>query len=265
MLDFLYQISDTYTFLILAAVTTLISIILIVINKYFIFYKHKYRDNTITASTASLIGIIYGVLVGFICLYLMSNNDHAVHAVLQEGSAAANIYRDTQWLKQPTQNNIQILLKQYITNVISSEWQAMQDGKSPHQGNSILINKMSQELFHYPLSVPSDNLIISDLIKETKALFNGRQERINHSLQQLSPEIWFVILIGTTLLIVINYAFRVNFYLHLFSITAFSIMAASMIFLLITLDRPFQGEFAVGSEPLQAVLTLMENDHKPQG
>lgn len=264
MLDYFYQISDSLSFIILAAIITTISIILIVINKHFIIYVHKYRDNTITASIASLIGIIYGVLIGFISLYLMTNNDHAVTAVLHEGSAAANIYRDSKWLKQPAQAHIQTTLQQYITNVISNEWPAMQDGKSPHQGNGDLINQISAELMNYPIVTPRDSIIVTDLLQEIKSLFNGRQERINHSEEQLSPEIWFVILIGTALLIVINYAFRVNFYLHLFSMTAFSIMAASVIFLLITLDRPFQGEFAVEPEPLQAVLNQMKHDIKPR-
>jgi Protein of unknown function (DUF4239) len=264
MLDYFYQIPDMLSFIILAAIITAISVILIVINKYFIIYIHKYRDNTITASVASLIGIIYGVLIGFICLYLMTNNDHAVSAVLHEASAAANIYRDSKWLNQPAQAQIQTSLRQYISNVITNEWPAMQGGKSPHQGNGSLINQISNELMNYPIITPKDSVIVTDLLQEIKSLFNGRQERINHSEEQLSPEIWFVILIGTALLIVINYAFRVNFYLHLFSMTAFSIMAASVIFLLITLDRPFQGEFAVGPEPLQTVLNQMDQDMKPK-
>jgi hypothetical protein len=39
-------------------------------------------------------------------------------------------------------------------------------------------------------------------------------------------------------------------------------MAASLLFLLVTLDRPFMGEFIVEPDALQAVLDLMQHDGK---
>ncbi len=262
MLDFFYKISDTYVFLFMIVITTTFSLLLIFLNKYFIFYKLRYKDNTVTASVGSLIGIIYGVLIGFIWLYLINVNDHASAAALHEGTAAANVYRDSKWLNQPQQRLIQDKLSAYINNVTTIEWPAMSDGQRPHDGNGYIINDMSDILKTYKIITPADNIIVTDLLQELKTLLNARQDRILVSQQGLSSNIWVVILLGTILIIVINYAFRVNFYLHIFSITAFSIMAASVLFLLITLDRPFQGEFVVQPDALQAVQAMMKHDGK---
>jgi hypothetical protein len=260
MLDFLYHISDTSVFLFMLIITVSFSLILITLSKIFILHKLHYEDNTVTASVASLIGIIYGVLAGFTCLYLLNNNDHASVAALNEGTAAANIYRESKWLKPPQQQQLQSNLKKYITNVITLEWPEMVAGKTTHIEDVYLIDDMSETLMQYPMSTPADPIIIQDLIQEIKTLFNARQERLNMSENELSPDIWLVMLLGTVLIIVINYAFRVNFYLHLFTISIFSLMAASVMFLLVTLDRPFQGEFIVEPTALQAVLTFMEHD-----
>jgi hypothetical protein len=75
----------------------------------------------------------------------------------------------------------------------------------------------------------------------------------------LAPEIWEVIILGTILIIAINYAFRVSFYLHLFGTFTFAIMAASMLFLLVTLDTPFQGEFAVTPDSIKDVAIFINS------
>ncbi len=258
MIDFLFHLPDLTIFLILSSITMGFSIIAILISKRFIFYRLKYRDNVTIGSISSLIGIMYGVLVGFMALYLIDNNDHASDAVLREASAVANVYRDSQWLKDPFPEQIRAQLEKYINKAITVEWPVMREGKDVDADGDYIIQNISNLMRGYSLSSDADKLITQDILIELKSLYNARHERISMSTSQLSPELWEVILIGTILLIGINYAFRVNFYLHLFAISAFSIMAASMLFLLVTLDRPFQGEFIVEPDALQAVMTFMK-------
>src|SRR5579872_4471129 len=254
MLNYLYQLSDLSIFMILSFLTISLSVASILLSKRLIFFRLRYRDNTTISSISSLIGIIYGVLVGFIALYLIDNNDRASNAVLQEANAVANIYRDSQWLKVPTQKQIREQLGSYLNKVIHIEWPLMREGKEADLGGDFIIQNISNALKNYPTRKGMDTLIVQDLLTELKTLYNARHERISMSISQLSPELWVVILIGTVLIIGINYAFRVNFYLHLFATSAFAIMAASMLFLLVTLDRPFQGEFSIEPDAFQAVL-----------
>jgi len=257
MLDYFSKLPDLYIFLTLMAITTAISLISIMISKFFILKKLRYKDNATIGSISSLIGIIYGVLVGFMALYLVNNNDHASNAVQREANAAANVYRESQWLQEPARMNIKMELIHYIHHTIDTEWPLMRQGKDIDQTGNNYIDHISAGLKKYPLKTQSDILIMRGLIEETKNLYDARQERIAWSAFELSPELWEVILMGTILIIGINYAFRVNFYLHLFAISAFAIMAASMLFLLITLDRPFQGEFIIEPDALHAVLSVM--------
>ncbi|MHB1948181.1 MAG: bestrophin-like domain, partial [Gammaproteobacteria bacterium] len=244
-------------FWLLTAITSSISIILVIINKRFIFRKLRYKDNPTIASVSAIIGIIYGVLVGFISLYLINNQNAASEAVQHEANAAANVYLYSQWLKQPIAHNIQEDLKAYLDGVIHQEWPVMQKFQTVSQNGDFVLKKIFNDLKSFVPATSSETLILQNTLNEIRDLYNARHNRINVSNTTLSPEIWVVIIVGTILIIAINYAFRVNFYLHIFSISVFSVMAASMLFLLITLDRPFQGEFAVSADPLQAVIDLM--------
>ncbi|MHB1946810.1 MAG: hypothetical protein ACYCQI_01695, partial [Gammaproteobacteria bacterium] len=64
MPEFIYNLTDFEIFWLLTAITSSISIILVIINKRFIFRKLRYKDNPTIASVSALIGISYGVLVG---------------------------------------------------------------------------------------------------------------------------------------------------------------------------------------------------------
>ena len=206
-----------------------------------------------------MIGIIYGVLAGFFCLYLLTNQDRAVEASLDEGVAAANIYRDSQWLKEPIRDQLQAELRSYINTVINVEWPEMTEGKDPNKANGYRIDNMANILMSHPLIGQRDIIIVNDMMQSIKEIFKARQQRIEMSQAELSSDIWTVILLSTVLLIVINYAFRVSYTLHIFNITAFAIMAASILFLLVTIDRPFQGEFVVQPDALRAVLDVMDH------
>jgi hypothetical protein len=253
----LYSLSDLQVFIILVAITIALSLFAVFITKRYISHKLHYQDNATVGSISGLIGIIYGVLTGFICLYLINNQDHASYAVQAEADASANIYRSTGWLPQPAQANVANDLKNYLSLVINKEWPLMRDFKNADQGGDPIIKKMFDDLRTFIPATSSDSTNLQNLMTQINELYNARHQRLSLSSSQLSPELWEVILMGTILIIAINYAFKVNFTLHLYAVTAFSIMAASMIFLLVTLDRPFQGEFVVTPEPMKEVLTSM--------
>lgn len=257
MPEFLYDLSDLAIFLFLVGVTITISALAVVINKRFIFRKLHYKDNPTIGSISALIGIIYGVLVGFIALYLINNQDHASDAVLREANAAANIYQASGWLTEPAQASVKNDMRDYLQIVIQKEWPLMRAFKpvSDKAGDNT-IRKIFNDLEVFAPANSAQFAILQNLLTQINALHDARHERLTLSSAQLSPELWEVILVGTILIIAINYAFRVNFTLHLFAVSSFAIMAASMLFLLITLDRPFQGEFVITPDALQEVLDL---------
>ena len=214
MPDFLFSLSDFKVFLLLAFITISFSLISILFCRRFIFARLRYKDNATIGSISSLIGIIYGVLVAFVALYLLDNNDHASDAVLHEANAVANVYRDSQWMKEPAQSQIRKQLESYIDKVINVEWPEMRTGKDVDDSGDSIIQAVSVILQKYPAVGAGDTLIVQDVLTELKTLYNSRHERITLSYSELSPELWEVILIGTILILGINYAFRVGFYLH---------------------------------------------------
>lgn len=260
MLDYIYRLSDVSIFLILSTFFIFFSIVSVCIVKHFIPHELRSKDNQVIGSVASFVGIIYSVLAGLTALYLFNILNYTTDAVQREASAVADVYRDSKWLHDPVKSEIHNQIKIYIDKVINTEWPEMQTGKDVAEDGNVIIDKISSDLRNYALTTNSESLIIHNMLQEIKALYDARQERINMSFSQLSSETWIVILIGTFLTLGMNYLLGMNFYLHLVTVSAAALMASSMIFLLITLDRPFQGEFIIEPDAFRSVLHFIKTE-----
>lgn len=262
MFDFVFHLPDTYVFALLSVITILISIAAISVVRSHVSLEKRYKDNTGIANTSALISIIYGVLAGLMALYLINNISYTTDAVRREANAAADLYRDSKWLTEPARANIQIEIKKYIDRVVTIEWPLLKDGKELHKEGEAIIDEISRHLSEYKIANNSELVIVRDMLEVIRHLYDAREQRIQMSFAQLSPETWIVILIGSILTISINFLLGMNFYLHALTVTSVALMTSGMIFLLITLDRPFQGEFVVGPDALVAVQSYIEKYDK---
>ena len=258
MLDAIFRLSNLTLFFLLSCASIAISLAAVYVVKRYIPFHVRNQDNTVIGTTASLISVIYGVLAGLSALYLINNNSYASDAVQREANAVADIYRDSQWLKEPERAAIQTQVKSYVVNVIQVEWPLMQLGKQVNNNGDFVIDNITNQLIHYNDLKNSEALLVHDMLDEVRQLYDARQQRIHISYAELSPELWLVILIGTVLTLCINYLFGMNFYLHMVTVSAAALMTSSMIFLLISSDRPFQGEFIIGPDSFQGVLTYID-------
>lgn len=258
MLDYLNGFSDMGLFALLSLISITVSIIAIFIVKQFIPLHVRYKDDPVLGNVSSLISIIYGLLVGLTSLYLINNISATEDSVQSEANSVANIYRESHWLKQPYQDYIKLQLVGYLHKVIEVDWPLMRSGKDVTSDGDRFIDHISDELRQYNLANNSDVVIAQDMLESIKTLYNARQHRIHLSYTSLNPDLWGVIVLGTILTICINYLFGMNFYLHIFTMTAAALILSSMIFLLITLDRPFQGEFVVEPTAFKKLLEYFQ-------
>jgi hypothetical protein len=263
MFEFLFQMNDAPLYALVTGFFIVTSLIGITLVKWIFPLEWRYSDNAAIGNTIAVLSIIYAVLVGFTALYLINNNSATDDAVQREANAVSDIYRDSKWLKQPARHQLHDIVKNYLHEVVDIEWPLMKQGRNIDLDKGYdLVEQLTDVLINYNTTVTSESLLLHDLLDEVRALADARQVRIHGSYGELSPELWFVIVITTFLTLAMNYIFGMNFYLHIASITSISIIMASMMFLLITVDRPFQGEFAIDPDSFQQILTYIDSADK---
>lgn len=262
MFNYIFQMSVLKVFILVSCLSIIISILAVFLVRRFIPIDLRYKDNPVIGNVSALISIIYGVLVGITALFLINNITFIDDAVQREASAVANIYRYSEWFKEPTRSVIQNETKRYLKHVIQAEWPAMRQGKSISNEGERMIDNIANEVRLYSQSqINNAQLAVLPIMMDSiRNLYNARATRIHMTYSALNPEIWLVVLIGTLLTIGINYLFGMNFYLHLISVSVAALMASSMVFLLATLDRPFQGEFVVEADTFKTLLMTVQSD-----
>ncbi|TAK75047.1 MAG: DUF4239 domain-containing protein [Gammaproteobacteria bacterium] len=260
MFDFLYQMPNSELLFLLTCVTVIISFIAIILVKRYIPITFRYKDNSAIGDTSALISVIYAVLAGLAALYLINNINYTSDAVQREANAAADVYRDSRWLKNPTKSEIQAQVKQYLNHVINVEWPLMERGETINHDGDFILDNMTRYLSAYNASNSAELFTVRDILEQIRLLYNARHQRIQMSTYSLNPELWIVIIIGTVLTLFVNYLFGMNIYLHMFTVFAAALMTSSMIFLLISLDRPFQGESIIEYTPMQEVLVFIKDN-----
>lgn len=225
-----------------------ISIISVYFVTKFISPDFRYRENPVIVSVSALIGIIYAVLVGFTILYELNNFNKAEEAEKEEGKAIIAIYRLARMLPENITVNLRKGVVDYTNHVIHNEWPLMAEGKPVDGTGLALIDSIFKEVHQaFPTNHLSSSqmMIFNNISIATNTLYNDHQERISKTHSALTPNVWFVIILATFLTIGINFLFGIDFRLHVISVIAVSLIVASVFYLIITLDRPYRGDFPI--------------------
>jgi hypothetical protein len=258
MFEFLYRITDFQVFLVVSVASIIVSIIIVTVVRHYKLITLRYKDDPALGNASAMIGIIYGVLVGLTALHLINDISYTEDAVQREANAVANILRDIRWVTSPINTEIQTDIRRYLVEVINIEWPLMEKGASIDQTGDTIIDHMGDSVIQYSHLNHANTFIIQDMLEEIKTLYDARQQRIHMSFSSLNSEMWIVLLIGTFLTIAINFFLRMSFFLHIIAVSASALMASSMIFLVVTLDRPFQGEFVIEPDAMKSLLTTLD-------
>lgn len=265
MLNYFYQMDNVSLFIILGGFFSIISIISLFLIKWYFPLHLRYQDNTVIGCTSALITLIYGVIAGFATSHLINSSNFAVDALQHEANAIVDLYRNSRWLADPIKTSIQNDIKSYLADIINVEWPMMNQGKTiSHEGGKT-INRISSELSQYKIQNGSEAAIVSDMIVVIRNLYDAREQRKLMSDQSLSGTIWVVIILGSILTLCISYLYGVNFYLHIFTVLCSALIISSVLFLLISLDKPFLGSYTIGPEVYQSLKLLIDNEDHYMG
>lgn len=262
MFDYLYRTSDFNLFSILIVFFISMSLVALILIKRYMPLHLRYQENAVIGCTSALVAVIYGVLAGFAAMYLINNNSFAANALQREANAITSIYLDSVWLSEPVKARVQADIKHYLDEILNVEWPLMNAGQQIDNAGDFILKDISDQLSQYKIKSNSDSLIVAEMLQVARNLYDARQQRIQMSQISLSNEVWVVILVGTILTLCVSYLFGVNFYLHVFIAIAAALMVSSTIFLLISLDKPFQGDYVVGPGQYKSVQRFIHDLNK---
>jgi Protein of unknown function (DUF4239) len=219
----------------------------------------KPEDNATTATYMALIGVFYGITLGLIAVFTFENFNSVEGKVNDEASSLAGLYRDVSILEKPEKQFLKDTLKEYTIYVINDGWSLQRQGKIPLDGTKI-IDKFQKQLSQYSPETEKDKIFYAQSFAQFNSLIEKRRQILNSVSQGLPASIWFVLMLGAFINILLTWLLVIeNRLLDLFLSLLCGLLIGSLIFVIVAMDNPFRGEFSVTPDSFVQLLdTLMK-------
>jgi hypothetical protein len=202
------------------------------------------------------IGVIYAVLLAFVCIVAWERYADASHAAEQEATTVTSLYELARGLTGPGHQQIQAALAAYALEVSDVEWKLMASGRqSPRAAQDLSelwqsyaqLSESDRQQAGY-----SESLHLMSLLQEE------RGQRLAYADEVVPRVVWVVLIAGGIITIAFTYLFGVKSALAQSLMTsAITVTVAGVLVLTFILDDPFRGDVRVTPESMEATQQLI--------
>jgi len=201
------------------------------------------------------LGIIFGLLVGFIAVQVWGDFEKAKIAVATEAGALRTVVLLADAFPDAEKTRIDALINRHIEEAVNKEWPAMARGKMKLSNLPMaLIQELHETLAITPTN-ESQRLAQPDMMRAVHTALEARRQRIVVSQSSVGTVKWAGILLqGLCTLIAIAMVHSDNKLTCGIALALFSTGIALSVLLIAAYSRPFTGEISVGPELLQQVI-----------
>lgn len=197
--------------------------------------------NDVIGWQISIIGTIYGVMIGFMLYAVWANYTKAETNVNGEANALVNLFRSAQGLPAAERSTIQIAAVNYGNAVLTEEWPAMAANHVPQNGKPF-IRQMWNVLGETPASDATQQVSLQQSMTELSSLAEHRRIRILDSESGMPNLLWTVLVVGGVITIAAcGLIGTENIALHFTLLVALSLLISLALVAIADIDRAFQG------------------------
>ena len=214
------------------------------VNRY---VRHDILEQHHSAGEAMMgvVGTLFSVLLGFMVAGAMEKYHDTQIRCEQEATNVASVFRIARGLSDVDRPRIRQFCRDYVEDVITSEWPKMEEGTKINHGWETY-----QKLWEAVVAVVPENDRQNDLQQGLVAamtnLGENRRARILLAQATVPLAMWFIVGFGACLTVALSYVFASRFpRVQSFMTTLVATALALNIWLLGAYSQPFCGEFKI--------------------
>jgi hypothetical protein len=217
------------------------------------------RTNELVGISLASFSVLYGILLALLAVGAYTNYASTDDLVSKEASCVASLYRDASAFPEPYRGALRHDLKVYVRQTVDIGWPAQRQGVIPAVGSQAITTLFNDLTAFNPPDRRSE-LIFAETLRQFNNLVEFRRARLTAINTGLPPVMWWVVAIGAVLNMILIWMMDMEVHVHVMLTTVLSLLLASVIFLVITMDHPFRGEVSVGPDAFERVYqTLMQD------
>ena len=192
----------------------------------------------------SIVGGLYGVLIGLIVVDSLTKFETASNTVDIESRSVVAIYALA--AKFPEHRDaIQGNIKNYLDEVINVEWDLMEKEKSSSNARQ-KIYALAQSIFDIEPVTENQKAIFPVLVTEMISLWENRRLRIRKAEFGIPNVEWAVLLVGAAITIIFTTFFFIESgAIHLLMTVMIALLISMSLYLILLFGEPFSGDVKV--------------------
>ena len=199
-------------------------------------------------------GLLFGLLVGFLASQVWTGSDRAQLAVDREASALRSVDLFTVAFPGKPETRMRILLRRHIEDTVNQEWPAMAKGEATLTVVPAALDDALQLALTLTPRTEGQKTAQREIVASLQNALDARRQRIILSESSVNWIRWTgVILVGVLTLLAIAFVQSDNRLAAAIALWLFASAAACALVLIASQDRPFNGQFRIRPSPLQQV------------
>jgi hypothetical protein len=243
-------------------VVVVVGAILVSVGSVWLVGRFVSRDtgpehNSILSPFLTVVGLIFGALLGFTVVVGWQQFLSAEVNVANEAAVLTTLYRQTVAMPQDEQTQLRQQLRDYARALQGPEWGKDDFGKIGHEGRSALLEMYRIAGRPQPsgATVPVNQQFLSELT----SLAADRSTRILDSKPRIPPLLWCSLICGSAVLIVLTSSMRLrDNRAHVVLVGVVTVLLGLLLYLVFTLDHPF-GPMGVTAQPFAHAVTVFDS------
>lgn len=206
-----------------------------------------------TAAVMQSAMVLFGLVAALTAVTVWTRHEGVASVVSTEATAIGGLYRDFGGYPEPRRSELRNTLRGYTEQVIREAWPAHREGRVIRTGVDWM-DKLQAQLFTFEPTTEGQKLIHAETLAAFNRLNQARRLRVDAVSTGLSAALWFVLLPGAmgclTLCLLVHVEDR---RLHLWLALGLAGFVAMVLFVIIALDRPFQGPLGLTADSYQLI------------
>jgi hypothetical protein len=223
------------------------------------------RHNDVAGFTLGPVGVVYAVLLAFIAVAVWEDFGRAGNLVATEANLVGNLYRDTVGLPDPPAADLRHDLFVYAETVVQDEWPALAAGQVADAAGWQLLDRFHLALVQLRPPDRGTGVVAAEMLRELGDLYSARRGRFQAAGQRLPPILWWNLLAGAAIVMVVSYLFGVpSLGMHAAMIALLGASIGLVLALILLLQSPFRGENHVSAQPFAELVATVERMDFPR-
>jgi hypothetical protein len=211
------------------------------------------QDSEFAGAMVQSIMVFYGLAVALIAVNVFQTYGEVSKVVSQEATTLGALYRDVSGYPEPIRPVLQDGLRAYAEDVIHMAWPLQQRGETP-RGGVDLMDRFQATLIAFEPATDGQRLLHAETLRGYNTMMVARRMRLDAVGTGLPVVMWAVIVAGAAISLSASFFFKVeDARLHGILVTLLAMFMGLVIFMILSLDRPFRGDLAVRPSAYQLV------------